>query len=90
MKDWIQQTNSLGVKYWINIKTLKDQREHPSVKVFRTNKKLLKDKADQEMGFHMQTYTTFKEILEEFSDTNHKEYSSVLDDNKANFIKNLI
>jgi hypothetical protein len=50
MKDWIQQTNSLGVKYWINIKTLKDQREHPSIKVFRTNRKLLKDKTDQEMG----------------------------------------
>jgi len=83
MKDWIQQTNSLGVKYWINIKTLKDQKEHPSVKVFRTNKKLLKDKADQEMGQSMQIYTQFKEILEDFSDANVKDYTSSLDELKA-------
>jgi len=38
----------------------------------------------------MVAYTNFKEVLEEFSDTNLKEYANVLDDNKANFIKNLI
>mmetsp|Transcript_46130 Transcript_46130/g.100676 ORF Transcript_46130/g.100676 Transcript_46130/m.100676 type:complete len:90 (+) Transcript_46130:1825-2094(+) len=89
MKDWIQQTNSLGVKYWINIKTLKDQKEHPSVKVFRTNKKLLKDKADQEMGGSMQVYTQFKELLEDFSDANVKEYNSVLEEHKYIYLRDI-
>lgn len=48
MKDWIQQTNSQGVKIWINIRTLKDQKEHPALKSFRTNKKILRDKAETE------------------------------------------
>jgi len=38
----------------------------------------------------MAAYTHFKEVLEEFSDTNLKEYTSVIDDNKANFLKNLV
>jgi len=44
---------------------------------------LLKDKADQEMGQSMQIYTQFKEILEDFSDANVKDYTSNSDEFKA-------
>jgi len=41
--------------------------------VYRTNKKILKDKADQEMGYLMNPYTSFKDVLEDFSDKNLKD-----------------
>jgi len=72
MKDWIQQTNSQGNKTWINIRSLKDQKEHPALKSFRTNKKILRDKADTEFNCSITHYTNFKQVLEEFSETNHR------------------
>lgn len=38
-----------GNTYWINLKTLKEQKEHPGTKIFETNKKLLKAKAEEEL-----------------------------------------
>ena len=45
LKDWIQRKDENGKEYWTNTVTLKSQVEHPGHKIFQTNKKLLKNKA---------------------------------------------
>jgi hypothetical protein len=39
----------VGNIVWINLKTLKEQFEHPGKTIFQTNKKILKQKADEEL-----------------------------------------
>ena len=57
-KDWVQKKDDCGHLYWINIKTLKSCAEHPGVKVFQLNKKILKAKAEEEL------MEKFKPIIE--------------------------
>jgi len=47
--DWIQKKDEAGGTYWLNLKTLKEQKEHPGQRVFQVNKKVLKAKAEEEM-----------------------------------------
>ncbi|CDW78606.1 UNKNOWN [Stylonychia lemnae] len=48
-KDWAQKKDDCGNVYWINLKTLKEQKEHPGKTIFFANKKILKAKADEEL-----------------------------------------
>lgn len=57
-KDWVHKKDECGNIYWINIKTLKEQKEHPGRSIFYANKKILKAKADQELK------ESFKPIFE--------------------------
>ena len=41
MKNWIMQKNVFGGNYWMNIKTGKDQIEHPGKKYFKKNKETI-------------------------------------------------
>ena len=44
-KDWMQCKDEEGKVFWTNRNTLQEQYEHPGVKVFQLNKKLLRTKA---------------------------------------------
>ena len=48
-KDWVQKKDEVGNIVWINLKTLKEQFEHPGKTIFQANKKILKQKADEEL-----------------------------------------
>eukprot|EP00347_Sterkiella_histriomuscorum_P021277 403334569 len=48
-KDWAQKKDDCGNVYWINMKTMKEQKEHPGRSIFFANKKTLKAKADEEL-----------------------------------------
>ena len=41
-KDWVQKKDEFGSVIWINLKTLKEQIEHPGKSIFQMNKKILK------------------------------------------------
>ena len=41
-KDWVQKKDEVGNIVWINLKTLKEQFEHPGKTIFQANKKILK------------------------------------------------
>lgn len=53
-RDWIQQTNKLGMKYWLNIKTMKESRDQPGVKMQRTNTKIIMERAEYQFMGHME------------------------------------
>jgi hypothetical protein len=57
-KDWSQKKDEYGNMSWINLKTLKEQVEHPGHRVFSVNKKILKAKAEEEL------HENFKSIYE--------------------------
>jgi hypothetical protein len=57
-KEWGQKKDDCGNIYWVNLKTLKEQKEHPGHKVFAVNKKILKAKAEEEL------HENFKSIYE--------------------------
>ena len=44
-KDWIIRKDEMGKEFWTNTTTLKSQIEHPGQKIFQTNKRILKNKA---------------------------------------------
>ena len=48
-KDWIQRKTEAGDTYWTNTTTLKSQTEHPGTRIFNVNKRILKNKAQQEL-----------------------------------------
>ena len=48
-KDWVQKKDEFGSVVWINLKTLKEQLDHPGKSIFQTNKKILKQKAEEEL-----------------------------------------
>jgi len=64
-KDWIQKKDETGFVLWQNLNTLEQQREHPGVKVFKVNKKVLKAKAQQELATQFANITDRKYIINE-------------------------
>ena len=48
-RDWMECKNQSGSVYWTNRSTLEESYEHPGVRVFQLNKKLLKHKAEEEL-----------------------------------------
>jgi hypothetical protein len=49
-KDWVQRRDeTTGNTVWINIKTLKEQFDHPGKAIFQQNKRALKLKAEEEL-----------------------------------------
>lgn len=48
-KEWVQKKDDVGNLVWINMKTLKQQMEHPGKQIYQTNKKILKAKAEEEL-----------------------------------------
>ena len=48
-KDWIQKKDDMGNHLWFNMKTLKEQFEHPGKSIFIQNNRLLKKKAEDEL-----------------------------------------
>ena len=72
-KDWVSKKDDLGNIYWINLKTLKEQKEHPGHKVFSVNKKILKAKAEEELHENFKgIYERRMRILETVLDLKHK------------------
>lgn len=52
-KDWIQRKGEDGDVFWTNTTTLKSQVEHPGTKIFNVNKRILKNKAQEELESSM-------------------------------------
>lgn len=48
-RDWMECKDNSGNVYWTHKNTLEESYEHPGVKVFQLNKKLLKLKAEEEL-----------------------------------------
>ena len=48
-RDWMECKDQHGNVYWTHNKTLEETYEHPGVRVFQLNKKLLKHKAEEEL-----------------------------------------
>lgn len=49
-KDWMQRKDPLtNGLYWQNMQTLQTSFEHPGKKIFETNKKILRQKAEDEL-----------------------------------------
>ena len=48
-KDWVQKKDDVGSLVWINLKSLKQQMEHPGMQIYQANKKILKAKAEEEL-----------------------------------------
>lgn len=53
-KDWIQRKDEAGNLFWTNTTTLKSQKEHPGQKIFQVNKRMLKNKAREELDKNME------------------------------------
>ena len=67
-KDWMQCKDAEGKVFWTNRNTLQEQYEHPGVKVFQLNKKLLRTKALQELdeqfaGIHARKHAIMEVML---------------------------
>ena len=45
----MQKKDEFGNVIWVNLKTLKEQMDHPGKSIFQQNKKILKAKAEEEM-----------------------------------------
>lgn len=48
-RDWMECKDKNGNLYWTHKNTLEESYEHPGVRVFQLNKKLLKHKAEEEL-----------------------------------------
>jgi len=48
-RDWMECKDSSGNVYWTHKNTLEETYEHPGVRVFHLNKKLLKHKAEEDL-----------------------------------------
>ena len=48
-KDWVEKKDDSGKSYWVNLKTLKEQKQHPAQTLYQINKKVLKKKAEEEL-----------------------------------------
>jgi len=74
----MQVKDDSGQTYWLNKNTLQKQVEHPGVKIFAINKKVLKHKAEEELqiqfsGIHDRKHA----ILEALLGLKHKVISEV-------------
>jgi hypothetical protein len=47
--NWLECHRADGSSYWMNTKTNQESHEHPGVRIFQVNKRLLKQKAEQEL-----------------------------------------
>lgn len=65
LKDWIERKDDTGRTYWTNTVTLKSQAEHPGVKMFNVNKKVLRNKARQELDRSLQDVEDRRYIIQE-------------------------
>ena len=48
-RDWMECKDKSGQTYWTHKNTLEESYEHPGVRVFQLNKRLLKHKAEEEL-----------------------------------------
>ena len=48
-RDWMECKDQQGNVYWTHKSTLEETYEHPGVRVYQLNKKLLKHKAEEEL-----------------------------------------
>ena len=64
-KDWVFQKDDSGGGQWFNMKTLKQQKEHPGVKAFSTNKRVLREKAEEERMNQLKHIYSRREIIVE-------------------------
>ena len=48
-KDWMECKDQSGNVYWTHKSSLEQSYEHPGVRIFQLNKKLLKHKAEEEL-----------------------------------------
>ena len=48
-KDWVQSKDEFGTVMWTNTQTCEKSMQHPGIKVFQTNKKILRAKAEDEL-----------------------------------------
>lgn len=62
-KDWIQRKDEDGNTFWTNTQTLKSQVEHPGVKIFQSNKKILKAKAYDELEKNLEDINDRKLVI---------------------------
>lgn len=53
-EDWHETKDELGNSYWINHKTLKQSKNHPGIKSFKTNKSKLKAEAEEEQQIQIE------------------------------------
>ena len=65
LKDWIERKDDTGRTYWTHTKTLASQAEHPGVKMFNVNKKMLKNKARQELDRSLHDVEDRRFIIQE-------------------------
>lgn len=48
-REWMECKDASGNTYWTHKNTLEESYEHPGVRIFQLNKKLLKHKAEEEL-----------------------------------------
>ena len=64
-KDWVKRKDELGGEYWTNMVTMKSQKEHPGHKIFTVNKRILKNKAREELDKQMEDVEERKVVIME-------------------------
>lgn len=50
LKDWVPQKTSTGIVSWLNLKTLREQMEHPALRLVDVNKRILRIKAEGKLA----------------------------------------
>jgi hypothetical protein len=74
----VSKKDEFGNVIWINMKTLKEQFEHPGAKVYLTNKRILKIKAEEELKENFRPMMDRRmTILETIIDLKQKIYSDI-------------